>query len=108
MNAPLKRREGDKRLIRFDLTINLPLVVTLIIGFSSLVATVLKGYYEHDTRIRAVEQAQIAIEKGRVVETQGIILERIDALTRSQIENSQRFSRLEDKLDRVIEGRTHK
>lgn len=100
-----KRRESDKRLIRFDLTINLPLLVTLIIGFSSLVATVLKGYYEHDARIRTIEQAQTNLEKGRVVETQGVILERIETLTRSQMENSQRFSRLEDKLDRVIEGR---
>lgn len=106
-----RRRRTDKGWLKFDLTVNLPLLVTLIIGFSSLIATVVKGYYDHDARLRAVELAQSNLEKSKVVETQGVILERIDTMARVQQqqkeETNARFNRLEDKMDRLIEGRKH-
>lgn len=100
-----RRRASDKRWVRFDLTINLPLVLTLIVGFTSIVTAVVQGYYGHDGRISKLEIAQANIEKSEVVVKQGVILERMNSVDRQMADQKQRLDRIEEKLDRMMERR---
>lgn len=96
-----KRRETDKKLVKFDMTINLPLIVTLLLGFITLVTAVVRGYYQHEDRITRLEAVQDS--KGE------LLLEKINQLDRGLSEQKQntatRLERIEDKLDRIGEGR---
>lgn len=102
-----KRREQDRQWLKFDLTVNLPLIVTLIIGFVSLVSVVVRGYYGHESRINRLEISTSDIERSEVVQKQGVILSQLqqmkDQLDKQERTANERFSRLEDKLDRYIE-----
>jgi hypothetical protein len=115
MKVAEHRRESDgsSRGIRFDLTVNVPVIVTLLLGFTSLVVAVVQGYYGHDARIARLEMASAALEKSEVVEKQNIMAgdlatlkETISTLNQNSEKTDKRLDRIEDKLDRVIEGRS--
>ena len=100
-----RRRSSDKRWVRFDTTVNLPLVLTLIVGFVSMITAVVQGYYAQDSRITRLEIGQSNIDKNEVVLKQGVILEKVSSLDRQMTEQKQRLDRIEEKLDRINERR---
>lgn len=50
-----KINERSPPWLKFDFTINLPLILTLFIGFGSVVMTVVKGYFDHEVRLVELE-----------------------------------------------------
>ena len=114
MEIAKHRRDTDdsQKRLRFDLTVNVPVIVTLFLGFTSLVVTVVQGYYGHDARISKLELANGQLEKSEVVARQSemakdiaTITQKVNALTDNSEKTENRLDRMEDKLDRVIEGR---
>lgn len=101
-----ERNQEAGSWLTFDFTINLPLILTLVLGFGSVVLTVVKIYFDHELRIYTLEDKEgrrVELEKkfdpGEVSKQQAIILNEIQHLNDSNRDQKDQLNALSNKIE---------
>jgi hypothetical protein len=100
----------QKTWLKFDFTINLPLILTLVIGFGSVCMTVVKLYYDHDLRINNLEIAEKTRQENekkfdptQLVTQQAVITTEITHLKEASQRQTDEIGKIGGKIDTIIQ-----
>lgn len=106
---------NNRPWLKFDFTINLPLILTLVLGFGSVCMAVVKLYYDHDLRINNLEIAERArtetdkkFDPSQLVTQQAVISTEITHLKDASNRQADELRGISGKIDTIIQrGRTN-